>query len=380
MNRTILFVTPNLFPLGDTGQLEIWAGLLAEAGWKVVVGVMHGQPQVDYQIRFPDIELRWWQLRGREWSGWRDVEQSVQQLNPDVLHLWNCSQMVNRLSRGLSGAVLETCFSPVAERAGTWWSRRYRKPDLRLLYDPQSLPESEEAAADGEVTAIAVSSASAVATQERFTTSRIRLIHKAPMPRHESRELTRQRLCDELALPPETKFAVAAAGFNPDTHCKDLIWGIDQLKIIRDDTHLVLLGRGPQRNRLERFLSLTEAESHTHFLGERADGPEIVAAADLFWQADLTRFQPDGLLVALACGVPTVAAYGAATSDLVLPQQTAWVARPNARYEYARWSKFFLEEVARAEQLSGQARRFIAERFPLARVEQEVREIYQPFV
>ena len=382
MNRTVFFVTPTLFPLGNSGQLEHWCKILVTSGWKVIVGVLHGEPNPDQQVRYPGTELRWLGIRRREWSGWTRLANELSSERPKVLHFWDCPDAVYRVTRHFSGRRLETLFAFQNSQEWAWRGRRIPPCDWRLVYNGELLARPLEATDTDSISRDQAESGELLTrprrglSQMRRLAERERLIHKAPLVTYESREMTRVRLRRQLGLPTDTKFVVGAAMFRPDTDCKDLIWGIDQLKIVRDDPHLLLLGRGPQQAKLERFLSLTEVESNTHFLGERADGPEIVAAADIFWQADLTVHQPDGLLLALANGVPAVAAYGEGTRDLVLPQQTAWVARPGARYEYARWSKFFLEEQERAAQLSAQAREYVAMTFPLERLEQEVREIY----
>lgn len=382
MNRTVYFVTPTLFPLGNSGQLEHWCKILVASGWRVVVGILHGDPNPDLQVKYAGTELRWLRIRRREWSGWTRLTKELSTERPSVLHFWDCPEAVYRVTRHFSGRRLETVFGFNEQLAWSWPGGRVPPCDWRLVYDagllatPMESSQLDSAMLEERESGRLLTQSHRVVWLGSRSAERERLVHKAPLEMHESREVTRARLRRQFGLPVDTKFVVGAAAFRPDTDCKDLIWGIDQLKIIRDDPHLLLLGRGSQQAKLERFLSLTEVESNTHFLGERADGPEIVAAADIFWQADLTVYQPDGLLIALAHGVPTVAAYGDSTRDLVLPQQTAWVARPGARYEYARWSKFFLEEQERASQLSTQAREYVAIKFPLERLEQEVSEIY----
>jgi glycosyltransferase involved in cell wall biosynthesis len=383
LNRTVYFATPTLFPLGNSGQLEHWCKILVAAGWKVVVGILHGGPNPDLQVRYTGTELRWLGIRRREWSGWSRLAKELSTERPSVLHFWDCPEAVYRVTRHFTGRRLETVFGFQEQQAWSWRAGPIPSCEWRLVYDAELLTTPMESSQLGSARFAQDDAGGLVTRSHRAKlrgargAERERLVHKAPLDTHESREVTRARLRRQFGLPADTKFVVGAAAFRPDTDCKDLIWGIDQLKIVRDDPHLLLLGRGPQQAKLERFLSLTEVESNTHFLGERADGPEIVAAADIFWQADLTVYQPDGLLLALANGVPSVAAYGESTRDLVLPQQTAWVARPGARYEYARWSKFFLEEQERASQLSTQAREYVAMKFPLERLEQEVREIYR---
>ena len=99
MNRTVFFLTPTLFPLGNSGQLEHWARILAADGWRVIVGVLQGPPGEDQQVRFPGVELRWFGIRSREWSGWSRLVAELERLRPDVLHFWDCSEAVYRWTR-----------------------------------------------------------------------------------------------------------------------------------------------------------------------------------------------------------------------------------------------------------------------------------------
>lgn len=360
MSNRVTFVTPSLNPLGNAGQLPFWSETLAEAGWQVTVISLRDKPDSQFALRYPGIELHSLALGPRNWSRWRELPSLLAGSRADVLHLWDCPARLQWWWGRQAGNLVVTSFAP---RNGAWpvpW--RSRALPLNLVFDPllaeEQTPEPMASSSTGA---------------ERHT---VWTVPKAIPRTLERPELTRVRLRRELGLPEEVKLIVGAAELAPETHCKDLIWGIDQLKIIRDDTHLILIGQGRQRRQLERFLSLTEAESRVHFLGERADGPEIIAAADIFWQADLTKYLPEGLLIALAAGVPVVSAYGPNTSSVVLPQQTAWVADTEARYQYARWSKFFLEEPGRANQLAAQAKEQMQRDFPPGHIKARIREAY----
>lgn len=360
MNKRVTFVTPRLHPLGNAGQLPFWCETLAAAGWLVTVVSLQDKPGNQDALRYPGIDLHCLALRPRTWSRWRELQSLIAGLRADVLHLWDCPAGLQWWLGRRAGRLLVTSFSRSEPNLLARWQSG--TVAMELVFDPQLAEELGPERAAGS-TSLAVRAAAT-------------LVPKAIPRTLERRQLTRARLCAELDLPAEAKLIVGAAELAPETHCKDLLWGIDQLKIIRDDTHLLLMGQGRQRRQLERFLSLTEAESRVHFLGDRADGPEIIAAADIFWQADLTRYLPEGLLLALAAGVPVVSAYGPNTSSVVWPQQTAWVADTAARYQYARWSKFFLEEPGRAAELAAQAKQQMLRDFSHGPVKARILDVY----
>jgi glycosyltransferase involved in cell wall biosynthesis len=190
------------------------------------------------------------------------------------------------------------------------------------------------------------------------------------------RNAKRAEIQQALKIPATSILIAAAAELTPATRCKDLIWAIDLLCCVRDDVHLLLLGDGAQRWRLNRFLDSTEAQGHVHFLGRPPDADQIVAAADIFWQADLTQAMSDGALLAMAAHVPLVCALGTTTNGFARHQQTAFAVKYKSRDQFARWTKFLLEQNDRAELMAKQARQFVQENFPLERMIRQFESIY----
>jgi glycosyltransferase involved in cell wall biosynthesis len=65
--------------------------------------------------------------------------------------------------------------------------------------------------------------------------------------------ITREQLLAEWELPPGSRLIGAVNRLWPQKRVKDLIWAADLLKVARDDTHLLIIGDGPQRWRLQRY-------------------------------------------------------------------------------------------------------------------------------
>ncbi len=72
------------------------------------------------------------------------------------------------------------------------------------------------------------------------------------------------------------------------------------------DVELVMVGDGPERMALERFCA-ARTPGRVHFLGTRADVPEILAAADLLVLPSRWEGMPNVVLEAMAAGLPVVA-------------------------------------------------------------------------
>ena len=73
------------------------------------------------------------------------------------------------------------------------------------------------------------------------------------------------------------------------------------------------------------------------------------------------------MLQAMQQGVPVISVFGPGTENLIRHQQTAMGVNFGARDEFARWTKYFIEQSESAKKLTSQAQQFI-KRFDTARM------------
>ena len=81
----------------------------------------------------------------------------------------------------------------------------------------------------------------------------------------------------ELGLPRDARVIGAAGPLVPTGRFKDLVWAADLLKVLYEDVHLVILGDGPQRWRLQRYCRQLQIEDRVHLLGDRRDASRLVS-------------------------------------------------------------------------------------------------------
>jgi glycosyltransferase involved in cell wall biosynthesis len=171
--------------------------------------------------------------------------------------------------------------------------------------------------------------------------------------------VNRQRLRSRLSLPENSFLAGAVAPLVPRTRIKDLIWATDLLSVFLENFHLIIWGTGTQHRDLIRFANQTEAADRIHFLYEGRAGGEDLAGLDCFWQAHLREPASWAMLNAMSLGVPVIAVAGQGTDEWIRHQQTGFSVNFGARDEFARWTKFLMEQVAAADQVATQARQWI---------------------
>ena len=299
------------------------------------------------------------------WDTWttyqaaRELARLIQQLNPDQLSCWSAqTAWIATLARcWFSNPELkrtqlfyhESYLSPLRQSV-TVWQRRLMNRHLEAI--EVSHPSiREELLAEGFRQQITVAPIPRVV--EEFS------IHAGDGEPFAIQQHCRQRLRSQLALGGNTFLAGAVAPLVPRTRLKDLIWATDLLNVFLDDFHLVIWGTGAQYRDLKRFAAQTAAADHIHFLQQGRAGERELAGLDCFWQAHLLEPGSCTMLKAMSAGVPVIAVAGQGTDEWIRHQQTGFSVNFGARDEFARWTKFIMEQVAAADQVKNQAKRWI---------------------
>ncbi len=83
--------------------------------------------------------------------------------------------------------------------------------------------------------------------------------------------------------------------------------------------NLVLAGRGPQYESLQRLARELKIDHRVHFLGFRTDVPGLLAAADVLLLASAWEGMPNAVLEAMAAGLPVVATRVEGIEELLGP-------------------------------------------------------------
>ncbi len=179
-----------------------------------------------------------------------------------------------------------------------------------------------------------------------------------------------------LGLPPDSRLILAVNRLWPQKRIKDLIWAADLLKVLRDDTHLLIVGDGPQRWRLERFRDQVEIADRVHLLGERDDVPQLLAASDCLWLASEYEGQSNAILEAMSAGVPVVATDIPGNRDLVVPEQTGFLVPVGDRAAFARQTQRLLTDPALAAACGQAARQRVQEQFSVEKMLERYVQLY----
>lgn len=180
--------------------------------------------------------------------------------------------------------------------------------------------------------------------------------------------LSRDALLTELGLPSHARLIGAVGRLWPQKRVKDLIWAADLLKVIRDDVHLLIVGDGPHRPRLEQYRRQVRIEDKVHFLGHRSDVWQLMPHFDVLWLGSEYEGLPNVIMEAMAAGVPVVASDISGNRDLVVPDETGYLVPVGDRAALARKANKLLDDAELSRRMGAAARQRISSDFSVERM------------
>lgn len=119
-------------------------------------------------------------------------------------------------------------------------------------------------------------------------------------------EQNRSRYRAEFEVAPQAPLLVAGLALRRSMPAKEIAWAADLVRVVRPGVRLIVAGDGPGRAAAERFAAEASEPGTVRFVGERADWPELVAAADVVWAPQAAHVEATSAVEARAAGVPVV--------------------------------------------------------------------------
>ena len=153
---------------------------------------------------------------------------------------------------------------------------------------------------------IAVSTADAQRMHklERIPLRKIHMIPNAWYPREVEAEAG---LRAEIGVGPDAPIITSVAVLRPQKRLEILLEAFESVAARVPDAHLVLVGSGPEDERLERIVASMTAGERVHMVGQRSDVAAIWRVVDIAAMSSDFEGTPLSALEAMSAGVPLVA-------------------------------------------------------------------------
>lgn len=129
--------------------------------------------------------------------------------------------------------------------------------------------------------------------------------------------ISRSEAAQRMGVDPN-RFLIGAVGrlWLQKGH-KDMIWAAELLRVLHESTSLVIVGEGPERERLEHYCDQVRAAKEIRFVGHRSDVAQLLPHFDLFWNASHYEGQSNAILEAMQASVPVVVSDIPGNRDLI---------------------------------------------------------------
>lgn len=359
----ILFIIPTLDRCGAEKQLTLLATGLPRDRFDVrVCALTRGGPLSEpLQAAGIPLTVIGKRLKIDPLAYWR-LRRHIRQVAPDIVHTWIFAANAYGRWAAFSAGVRHVL---AGERCVDPWKRAHELAlDRYLARRTQRIVTNSTGVREFYV-------------RHGIPGDKFEIIPNGIVPFVSAAALDRESLLNELGLAPGVRLIAAVNRLWPQKRIKDLIWAADLLKVIRDDVHLLIIGDGPQRWRLERFRDQCEIADRVHFLGERSDVPRFLPHLDCLWLGSEYEGQSNALMEAMAAGLPVVASDIPGNRDLVVHGTTGFLVPVGDRAGFARWTNTLLEDEALARRLGQAGRERMRTEFSVERMIQRHVALYE---
>jgi glycosyltransferase involved in cell wall biosynthesis len=291
---------------------------------------------------------------------WRLTSQ-LRRLQPDIVHTWlfaanSYGRWAAHRARVPVIVAGERCVDPWK----AWWhfaiDRRLLRLTSRLVTNTQAV--SQFYAGHG------------------IDPSHFTVIPNAVLPNRQPR-ISRQELFQRLGLPPRARVVGAVGRLWKQKNYQDLIWAGEMLRVAHQDVYLVILGDGPERERLLAFRDRSGSQDSVRMVGHRTDAAELMSALDVLWNGSLYEGQSNTILEAMALGVPVVASDIPGNRDLIVHGQTGYLYPLQDLGALVRWTNRLLVDDAQRTAMGQQAHARALQEFSLERMVLAHQQLYQ---
>ena len=365
MPLKVVHIIPTLDQGGAEKQLCLLSAHLDRSRFEThVIVLTHSGPR-EASLRAHGIPVHSIGKRGKfdPTAYWR-LKAKLLELRPDIVHTWLFA--ANSYGRAAARAARvpviiagERCVDPWK----TWW---HLAIDRRLL---------------NTTTAVVTNTAAVTQfyAQRKLPVDRFVVIPNAVEP-PEFPRLTRAEVYARMGLEPREKLVMAIGRLWPQKGYRDLIWSGELLHVAYPQVWFVIVGEGPERERLMHYRDQVRGDDSVRFVGQRTDAAQLLSGADLLWNGSLYEGQSNTILEAMSLGVPVVATDIPGNRDLVVDDTTGYLYKLGDVATLTRKTNYLLNHPEVAERFGAAGLARTRDEFSVKLMVERHAELYERLV
>ena len=155
---------------------------------------------------------------------------------------------------------------------------------------------------------------------------------------------SRHQWRSKIGIEPSAPVVGIVAALRPEKNHDLFLQSASLLVNEMPEARFVIVGDGPERERLEELARVTKIEKFVHFLGSVQDIPGVLSMIDLFALTSHNEASPVSIMEALSCKRPVVATDVGSIDESVLEGETGFlVPAGNADAMFKRWRQILTD-------------------------------------
>ncbi|MBM4077339.1 MAG: glycosyltransferase, partial [Planctomycetes bacterium] len=298
-NTRIVLLIPTLDRSGAEKQFTLLATQLPKDEFDVhaVILTRGGPYEVDLSSSSIPVTIIGKRSKFDPTAFWR-LRRELKRLDPDILHTWLFA--ANAYGR-LASSVVPRAKIVVSERCVDTWKAGWQLwLDRRLIESTDRMVGNSQGVVDF-YHSMGVPLEKLVCIPNGIELARSSN-HRTEATANSTVIQIRKQLHSELGLPDDAFVAGFVGRLAKQKRVEDLIWAVETLRQIRPQLHLVLIGDGPERERLKRFANDIHCTDHIRFLGHLDDATRYFPAFDVFCLASSFEGMSNSVMEAMVAG------------------------------------------------------------------------------
>lgn len=359
----ITYVIPTLDQSGAERQLTLLATRLPPEDFQVsVIALNRGGYYAD-QLTAAGIPVDVLQKRFRfDPLSYLRLRRRLAEYRPDIVQsfLFSANSYVR-----LPGVCPATARVVVSERCVDSWKSGWQLKVDRWLF--------------GRADAMTANSPSVAEFYKDTVGVPADLLHTIPngVPAFEAGPVANGGIRQEFGLPADARLVGFVGRLAAQKCLTDLVWAFQLLHQVVDNTYLVLVGDGPERDVLSDLARNFGCRDRVIFAGHREDAGAVISQLDLFCLPSSFEGMSNSLMEAMAAGVPVVVSDIPANLELVEHEQNGLSFPLGNGPELTTACKRILNDTELAARLGTAAKTMISEQHSVQQLVDRHIELYR---
>jgi glycosyltransferase involved in cell wall biosynthesis len=175
-------------------------------------------------------------------------------------------------------------------------------------------------------------------------------------------------LLKELGIPAEAPVAGIVAVLRPEKNHELFLQMAARASRELPDAHFLVIGDGPRREELQRLAVELGVNEQVHFVGRRADVPELLGLLDVFVLTSQMEANPVSILEAGATAKPVVSTALGSIPETVLEGQTGFLVEPGNVRMLTKRVLEVLTNPGAAQRMGAAARQHVVQNWSIERM------------